>query len=144
MLFAMTLRTQIPSGKNQVRQGFMKPSTRFPKGRVFRYPDKRFEAWREAVSEDLLVQQEDAIWGTLPITVPVHLKAVYLPQDNRTRDLAGMLDALGHLCEYCKILEDDAQIVELSWILAGPRVSDAACLRLEFHQWPLPARVTDQ
>jgi len=112
----------------------MKPSARFPKGRVFRYPDKRFEEWRDAAAEDLLIARRSV---PLPITVPVHLKAVYLPQDNRTRDLAGMLDALGHLFEYCNVLEDDALIVELSWSLAGPHVPDAACLRLEFYQWPI-------
>lgn len=147
MLFAMTLNLQIPSGKNQIRQGFKKPTLFLPKGRVFRYPNKRFEVWRKAAAVEILEQQH-GIWGMLPITVPIHLKVFYLPQDKLRRDLAGMLDALGHLFEYCKVLENDAQIVELSWIrrtapleidLKGKNLvglfSGEPCLILEFHQF---------
>ena len=97
--FCFTLYGQLPGGKNAVN------TTRTG----HRYPNKRFESWRD-----------DAI-GQLPsplprfLMFPVKLIVDYVPGDARRRDLDAMLGALGHLLERAKVIHDDCQIVACTW-----------------------------
>jgi Holliday junction resolvase RusA-like endonuclease len=53
-----------------------------------------------------------------PVTTlrgPVKLYVLYTPGDRRRRDVPGMLDAILHLLEKAEVVEDDAQIVDVSW-----------------------------
>lgn len=97
-----TLSGQLQSGKNRVlitRTGH-------------RYPPKRFQVWRDAMVKQIR-QQCDGF--PQPITHEVKLIVDYTPGDQRTRDIAGMLDALGHLLERSGLLESDGLIRGCTW-----------------------------
>lgn len=85
------------SGKNAVQ---INPKT----GR--HYPNKRFVEWRSkfASAFNEFVKQYSK---TFPIDYPVSVTILYTPGDKRRRDVPGMEDALWHLLEYYKIVEDD-------------------------------------
>jgi hypothetical protein len=106
----MTFRLsgQMPSGKNQVK-------TALVKGKVIRFPDKRFKAWREA-SLQQLNPQCDWQGNYLPIQTPVRLCCNYTPGDLRVRDVSGLLDALFYLIVKAGILVDDGQVYEVIWL----------------------------
>lgn len=84
----MSFEGQIPSGKNAVnitRTGH-------------RYPNKRFTEWRKTVINK--VPGKD-------ITEPVSVLVKYWPGDKRRRDVPGMIDALWHVLEKARYVEDD-------------------------------------
>jgi len=95
----------LPSGKNQV--GI---DTRG--GRVRRFPNKRFERWRQEAAITLLTQVRV---DEKPLRGPLVARIMYNPGDRITRDLPGMMDALWHLAEYCGLVENDGQIRECYW-----------------------------
>jgi hypothetical protein len=107
----ITLSAQIPSGKNQIKETFVR-------GKKVRYPDQRFVAWREMAGLEVL--QQKARWPTalkmaLPLRGDLAMAVSYCPQDKTLRDLPGMLDALCHLLGYLELIEDDGQIKSLQW-----------------------------
>ena len=53
-----------------------------------------------------------------PLKGPLVMTVQYVPQDQRTRDIPGMTDAVCHLLEYCGLIEDDGQIQSLYWTRA--------------------------
>jgi Holliday junction resolvase RusA-like endonuclease len=103
-LLTLTLLGQLPSGKNQVQ-------LLWRNGKVMKYPNKTFTAWRQAAHVDILVQSLQHE----PLTVPVHLTVRYTPGDARTRDVSGQLDALFHLLVYSKVLKDDGLVYDVTW-----------------------------
>jgi Holliday junction resolvase RusA-like endonuclease len=117
MIISLRLTDQIPSGKNCliVRRD----------GR--RVPRARFRLWRDDAVRELAIQVM-RYRQRLPLRVPVHIEAIYAPQDRRRRDLPGMLDAVCHVLERAGIIEDDAQVTSLVWRPAMS--SQAVCLRL--------------
>ena len=107
-VISFSLSQQIPGGKNQI--GI---STRH--GKVMRFPNRRFVLWRKEAALEVLTQvkvSEKPLKGSLAMTVQ------YVPQDQRTRDIPGMTDALCHLLEFCGLIEDDGQIQSLYWARA--------------------------
>lgn len=97
---------QMPSGKNQVQLAIVK-------GRVLKFPNKRFKAWREGVVPVLMAQRSPGyVW---PIRTPVKLSCRYTPGDNRTRDVSGLLDALFHVIVKAGIVMDDGQVRAVEW-----------------------------
>jgi Holliday junction resolvase RusA-like endonuclease len=101
------LTGQMPSGKNQVQLALVQ-------GRVMKFPNKRFKAWRaEALAQlDPQCAQEGAY---LPLQSTIRLRCEYTPGDARVRDVSGLLDALFHLLVKADILEDDGQVHEVEW-----------------------------
>jgi Holliday junction resolvase RusA-like endonuclease len=110
-LLIIRLSEQIPSGKNHIR------ITRT--GR--RYPTARFAQWRASayaqVRAQLLTQPS---WREWPRQAPMALTVSYRPRDRRRRDVPGMLDALLHLLEHAEVIQDDAQVTDVSWTPAPP------------------------
>ena len=109
--FMFFFEGQLPSGKNAVlitRQGR-------------RYPAPRFKAWRDAMLRALPHEHPT-------FTGPVHLTADYYAGDLRRRDLPGMLDAILHVLEKAKLVEDDAQITSCRWIPMGLNRDMPGCL----------------
>ena len=104
--FQLALTGQLPSGKNQVQQLWRN-------GKVHRYPNKTFKAWRDQSMTQIL---EQANWGSRTIIRrPVCLTCNYWPGDNRTRDVSGQLDAIFSLLVYAKLLKDDGLIYNVTW-----------------------------
>lgn len=98
MPFIFNLKMQIPSGKNAVQ------TTRTGK----RYPSKRFKVWRDAAIQSLP--------DRLPrFDGPVAVVVDYSPGDKIRRDVPGLLDALCHLIEKVGIVNDDAQVKNVTW-----------------------------
>lgn len=117
MRLKFTLDGQMPSGKNQIQ-------TAMVRGRLIRFPNARFKAWREGAYQRLLTDRGD--WTTLRQPALVTIK--YYPGDLRTRDVPGMMDALCHLLEWCPtcgkdqrpdckrhVVEDDKLLVHWHW-----------------------------
>lgn len=102
-LVRFTLMGQLPSGKNAVvvtRTGH-------------RFPAKRFVDWRTAALTQLRAQCDGI---PQPIRSPrLKLLVTYTPGDRRTRDVAGMMDALCHLLERSGLVENDGQVRECDW-----------------------------
>lgn len=90
--FAFTLEGQMPSGKGQIKTAVIN-------GRMMKYPNPRFKAWRKEALRQLGNQR--GRWQTLRerATVYVH----YTPGDLITRDVPGIMDALCHLLEHCPV-----------------------------------------
>lgn len=92
----------LPSGKNAVivtRTGH-------------RFPQKRFTDWRTKALAELHAQ----CGGSLnPITHRLALIVDYTPGDRRTRDIAGMLDAICHLLERSGLIQNDGLIRDCTW-----------------------------
>lgn len=109
-----SLTAQIPSGKNAVK------ITRTG----MRYPDKRFKAWRDDATKELLGQVTQENW---PINKPVAIVVDYVPSDMRRRDMPGMLDAICHLIEKVGMLTDDCLVHQMSWKTFTPDKGNAGC-----------------
>lgn len=90
---------QIRSGKNHMQIG--------RDGR--HYPLAAWGAWRDRLVWELLAQRK----GAAVITEPCRIFVDYVAGDRRRRDVAGMLDALGHCFERAGIIEDDFQLREI-------------------------------
>ena len=119
------LNDQIPSGKNQIRIAASR-------GKIYKYPDKRFVEWRQKAAADILKQRRT--WTTndkmkLPLRGPLKMIVGYRElkkvPGGGTRDITGMCDAIQHLMEYCELIENDGQIKELSWV---PSVVGTFCV----------------
>lgn len=95
--YVFQVKGQLPSGKNAVQ------ITRH--GR--RYPNKRFKAWRDAAIAHLI--------DPARFDGPVSLTVDYTPGDRIRRDAPGLLDALCHLIEKVGIVQDDAQVKNVTW-----------------------------
>lgn len=50
-----------------------------------------------------------------PVQEAVHLQVNYYPGDKRRRDVAGMLDAIGHCFERANIVSDDKLLEDVTW-----------------------------
>lgn len=100
-----TLTGPLVSGKNQIQLSYRH-------GRIFKYPNKRFVAWRTSAAEQLLPLKRTSTW---PLHGRVKLTVRYTPGDAIRRDLTGMLDALFHLLEHVGIVENDYQIQCVEW-----------------------------
>lgn len=110
-MITFSLTAQLPSDKNQV--GI---TTRG--GRVQRFPNKRFLEWRRQAAKEVMTQVPAT--GKLQ-TGPLYLVVDYVPSDARMRDVDGMLGALGHLCEYCGLIDNDGQIKSVNWLTLPQR-----------------------
>ena len=102
MSITFTLSQQLPSGKNAVvvtRSGH-------------RFPAKRFTDWREKA---LIELQRQCDGYPQPIRERIALIVDYTPGDKRTRDVAGMLDAICHLLERSGLIENDGLIRDCTW-----------------------------
>lgn len=115
-MLRLVLVGQLPSGKNQVQlcaRG----------GRIHKYPNARFSAWREEALLQLRVRQGSPLTSGMPVSLTVE----YTPGDRRVRDVSGMLDALFHLLVRAEILDDDGLVWEVHWIRhpAQPRAAGA-------------------
>jgi Holliday junction resolvase RusA-like endonuclease len=107
----LVLPGQCPSGKNAVqitRTGH-------------RYPTKRFTTWREA-SLSAIKEQVEQVKANVghPMERHLHgppysLHVSYWPGDLRRRDVPGMLDAVFHVLERARLVEDDAHITHVQW-----------------------------
>ena len=102
--FTLTLTGQVPSGKNQVQ-------LLWRNGKVMKYPNKTFTAWRQ----QSCLQIHGECFHDPNISRPVRLTCVYTPGDLRTRDVSGQLDALFHLLVYAKVLKDDGLVHDVTW-----------------------------
>ena len=98
------LRGQIPSGKNQQQIAFVR-------GRLVKFPNRRFKAWREAALLQFLPQAR----GIYTLVRPCVLRVAYWPGDRIRRDVSGMLDALFHLLERGRLVENDCLIEHVVW-----------------------------
>lgn len=100
----LVLVGQLPSGKNQIKISFRG-------GKIHKYPDARFVAWREDALKQIAAQR-----GTKPTAaMPVHLCVEYVPGDRRVRDVSGMLDAVFHVLAKAKIIDDDGLVWSVEW-----------------------------
>jgi hypothetical protein len=97
------LMGQLPSGKNRIivtRSGH-----RFPD------PKSRFPKWRDEAMKQIFTQIADK-----PMVVhKCKLVVDYVPGDARVRDCAGMIDALCHVMEKAKVIENDGLIRDVEW-----------------------------
>lgn len=115
MNIVITLTDQLPGGKNSIKECYVK-------GRKIRYPNKRFEAWRKAAGNDILIQRRDwplAVKMAMPFRGDLMMRVSYceitpVPAKG-TRDLTGMQDAIQHLFEQMELIENDGQIKGLVW-----------------------------
>ena len=92
----------LPSGKNAVivtRSGH-------------RFPQKRFVEWRTKALKELRAQCDGF---PQPIRQRLTLLVDYTPGDLRTRDVAGMMDAICHLLERSGLIENDGLIRDCLW-----------------------------
>ena len=96
------LSGQLPGGKNAVR------TTRDGQ----RYPNQRFVVWRDEAMRQLMRQIPA---GMPPLAVPLRLRVNYTPSNWRIRDVAGMLDAIGHLLERAGIIKSDGLLRDVLW-----------------------------
>jgi hypothetical protein len=116
MQLQILLTGQLPSGKNQVR-------TAFVHGRVMKFPNPRFKAWRKSAFQQLQDQRR-----SFPIVRgQARVEVLYWPGDRLRRDVPGMMDALCHLLEHCPVCRkknkacsipvvlDDSLLAEWSW-----------------------------
>jgi Holliday junction resolvase RusA-like endonuclease len=120
------LSGQMVSGKNQIQIACRK-------GRPCRYPNKRFEAWKQDMSHQILTQLmalplKDK--PQLPLRGDVSLSVSYVPGDRHRRDVSGMADALFHLLEHVGIVEDDYQIKRLYFVTESPQNRKPMALEL--------------
>lgn len=97
----ITLKGQIPSGKNAVK------ITRTGK----RYPSPRFVAWRNVAIRQIISQVGIVMRFSRPAAITID----YWPGDLRRRDVPGMADALFHLLERYRIVLDDSLLINLVW-----------------------------
>jgi Holliday junction resolvase RusA-like endonuclease len=95
-----TLTGPFIGGKNQIQISFRH-------GRIHKYPNKRFVAWRDNATKQ--IGQQPTLKGD------VHMHVTYTPGDLIRRDVTGMLDALFHLLEHTGIVENDNQIKAIAW-----------------------------
>ena len=80
-----------------------------------RYPPKRFALWRDEMVHQLYFQTSGVLKPIFPNPRPVSLTVRYWPGDKIRRDATGILDALCHVLEKIRIIEDDAQIKAVDW-----------------------------
>lgn len=109
-MIKILLTDQLPSGKNQIKETFVK-------GRKVRYPDARFKAWRTVAARQI-VMQLPLPWRT--ITTPCIMAVKYWPGDLLKRDVPGMEDAICHLIEHAPsdlhpIVKNDGLIRTMLW-----------------------------
>lgn len=88
----IVLRGQMPSGKGQIKTAVIH-------GRLMRYPNPRFKAWRVKAFQEL--QNQRGRWPRLQEIARVSVR--YYPGDRIRRDVPGIIDALCHLLEYCPV-----------------------------------------
>lgn len=113
----VVLLGQMPSGKGQVR-------TAVVRGRVMKFPNARFKAWRADAYRQLCEQRGRRSTVGAPCAVGV----LYVPGDLVRRDAAGIMDALCHLLEHCpfhakrewpdcghRLVADDSLLKDWAW-----------------------------
>ena len=116
-MLTFTLEGQMPSGKGQIKTAVIH-------GRIMKYPNPRFKAWRVQAYQQLRAQRR----GAEIIRVPAKVQVRYWPQDLLLRDVPGVMDALCHLLEYCPVckkknkectipaVQDDSLLHSWVWI----------------------------
>lgn len=131
-MLTLVLTAQIPSGKNAIRETFVR-------GKKIRYPTARFKRWREQAAVEIL--QQRARWPVeLKLSLPLRGRLVatiaYCEREpvpaGRVRDVPGMMDALWHLLDWVELVEDDGQIRDVTWreIERGDPQHNQPCLVL--------------
>lgn len=70
-----------------------------------KYPNPRFEKWRNMMSRQVWVQRKGL---KILFKEPVRISVRYYPADKLRRDATGVLDALFHLMEITNVVADDA------------------------------------
>lgn len=125
------LTGQMPSGKNRILFTFRH-------GRMMKYPEPRFKAWRAKAWPE--IHNQRGTWRTL--RQPARVYVSYWPGDLIRRDVPGIMDALCHLLEYhpagleaLKVIEDDSLLVSWNWTRMP---LDRANPRIEVEIQPLP------
>lgn len=115
------LKGQIPSGKNQQQIVMVR-------GRVMKFPNKRFKLWRADAAGQVALQQP----GATGIAAPCRMVVKYTPGDRLRRDVSGILDAIFHLLEHVGVVENDYFIQDVDWeSLPLDRAAPGAVLTLE-------------
>lgn len=89
---SFVLPGQLPSGKNQQQ-------IRVVGHRIIKFPNARFKHWRATAWNTTQVARGSRSTFHEPLKVTV----AYYPGDRLRRDVAGMMDALSHLLEWCPI-----------------------------------------
>lgn len=102
---SFTLLGQLVGGKNHI--GITRTGRR--------YPRKPFAAWRDEAERQLRNQLKGCPLPAFPRDMRVALAVRYWPGDRRRRDATALLDALFHLLERCRVVEDDAQVKRVDW-----------------------------
>lgn len=125
MKLLISLDTQIPSGKNSIKESWRD-------GKKVRHGNDRFTVWRETAGKEILMQKSQ--WPTatkmaLPLTGDLIMTVSYRPLDKTQRDLTGMTDALFHVLETMELIENDGQIKGLTWVY--PWRTDGPCVMME-------------
>ena len=108
------LTGQLPSGKNQQQLAMVR-------GRIMKFPNKRFKEWRAAATQQLIMQ------APLPFrtfTKPLEIRVNYWAGDLIKRDATGLLDALFHLFELAPtelspVVKDDCLFHGVVWTYCG-------------------------
>ncbi len=116
MVFTFT--GQIHGGKNNMR------ITR----NGIHYPDPKFEKWRTAQIYSLLTQKKNYINQLPIISDKYHWKFLYIPSDNRRRDVPAILDAVFHCLEKAGIVKDDCLIKNIYFKTNMPNKDNAGLL----------------
>ena len=119
LVLRAALAGQMPSGKNQI-------GAQIVGGRLHRFPNARFERWRESAYVQL--DRQRGAWTKLMTSA--RISVAYTPGDLLRRDVPGQIDALCHVLEFCPIhrkrslcsktcrlpfVLDDSLLVEWHW-----------------------------
>ena len=128
MKLLISLDTQIPSGKNSIKESWRD-------GKKVRHGNDRFTVWRETSGKEILLQKTRwpvALRMALPLTGDLVMTISYRPLDKICRDMDGMLSVMQHLLEHMKLIENDGQIKGLTW--EYPWRTEGPCVMLDVKQ----------
>lgn len=103
MIICIELKGGMVSGKNQ--QG-TDPRT------GHRFPNARFKRWREKMLPQVRAAKQAAGMGDRWFICPLAFWVEYWPADGIHRDMPGLMDALFHLMEQGRVVENDNQFEE--------------------------------
>lgn len=111
---------QVPSGKNQINLAVRG-------GRIVKYPNDRFVAWR--TSFEIQARGQTKARG---IAEKVTANILVRQGDKIRRDVPGQLDAIWHALHRCGILVDDYWIRSVTFDEVLDRENPGAVIRLTY------------
>jgi len=94
------------------------------------YPKKNFKIFREKFITEIKKQLSNKT-DFKTINIPVKLTLWYKPLDKRMRDATAILDAVFHIFEYCRIIENDALIKKIDYQELNMETDFVFYIRLE-------------